>query len=114
MLNQIGRILFLKREYAEAIRALQRVLSVDPEDLQAHYTLMLCYRGIGDAANAAREEKLFRRLKADEAAQEITAKPRMLSPEDNNERQMIHEHESVPLGGAPAKPRPVATPEVSE
>ncbi len=45
----------------------------------------------------AREEKLFRRFKAEESAQAITAKRRLLSPEDNNERQPIHEHESVPL-----------------
>jgi tetratricopeptide (TPR) repeat protein len=99
-LNQIGRIHFLKKEYSKAIEALKRVLDVDPEDVQAHYTLMLAYRGVGDTDKAAREEKLFRRFKADESAQAITAKPRMLSPEDNNERQMIHDHESVPLGGA--------------
>ena len=41
------------------------------------------------------------RFKADESSQAITAKPRMLSPEDNNERQPIHEHESAPLPPAP-------------
>ena len=96
-LNQIGRILFLKKEYGRAIEALQKVLQVDPEDVQAHYTLMLCYRGNGEHAKAAREEKLFQRFKADESSQSITARQRMLSPEDNNERQMIHDHESVPL-----------------
>ncbi len=95
MLNQIGRILFLKREYKQAVDALQAALEVDPEDVQAHYTLMLCHRGLGETAKAEREEKLFRRFKADEASQSITAKPRMLSAEDNNERQMIHDHESV-------------------
>jgi Flp pilus assembly protein TadD len=94
-LNQIGRIHFLKKEYAKAVDALQKVLAVDPEDVQAHYTLMLAYRGLGDAENATREEKLFRRFKADESSQAITARPRLLSPEDNNERQMIHDHESV-------------------
>jgi hypothetical protein len=95
--NQIGRLEFLKRNYAEAERALLNVLSVDPEDLQAHYTLMLVYRGLGRVDKAEREEKLFRRFKADEASQAITAKPRMVSAEDNNERQPIHDHESVPL-----------------
>jgi tetratricopeptide (TPR) repeat protein len=114
VLNQMGRILFLKREYKEAVAALQQVLKVDPEDVQAHYNLMLSYRGLGDTENAAREEKLFRRFKADEASQAITAKPRLLSPEDNNERQMIHEHESVPLSHqAPAPERARAT-EVTE
>ena len=97
VLNQIGRALFLKRQFAAAVETLQRVLAVDPEDVQAHYTLMLAYRGVGDFENAAREEKLFRRFKVDESAQAITARPRLSSPEDNNERQPIHEHESVPL-----------------
>ncbi len=90
--NQIGRILFLKRQYKDALQALDRVGDVDPEDLQMHYTRMLCYRGLGDGANAAREEKLFRRFKAEESSQTITAKARMRSPEDNNERQTIHDH----------------------
>ena len=100
VLNQIGRLLFLKREYKAAVEALQGVLRVDPEDLQAHYTLMLCYRGLGDSANEAREASLFKRFKAEESAQAITAKRRMVSPEDNNERQQIHDHESVPLPAA--------------
>lgn len=96
VLNQIGRIHFLKRDYKQALAAFQRVLGVDTEDVQAHYNMMLVYRGLGDTANAERSEKLFRRFKADESAQAITAKPRLLSPEDNNERQAIHDHESVP------------------
>ena len=95
--NQIARILFLKRDYRGALAVLERVCLVDPEDLQMHYTMMLCYRGLGDAAKAAREEKLFRRFKAEESSQAITARRRMISPEDNNERQTIHEHESVAL-----------------
>jgi hypothetical protein len=67
---------------------------VDPEDVQAHYTLMLAYRGLGDTASADREQKLFMRFKADESAQSITQKPRLASPAENNERQMIHDHES--------------------
>jgi tetratricopeptide (TPR) repeat protein len=97
--NQIGRVLFLKRDYAGAEKALKSALSVDPEDLQAHYTLMLVYRGLGQPGKAAREEALFRRFKADESSQSLTAKTRMISPEDNNERQQIHDHESVSLGG---------------
>jgi Flp pilus assembly protein TadD len=94
VLNQIARVQFLQKKYGEAVKTLERVLLVDPEDLQAHYTLMLCYRGLGKMDLAAREEKLFRRFKADESSQEGTFKQRALSPEDNNERQMIHEHES--------------------
>ena len=92
--NQIGRILFLDRRFREAIAAFEKTLDVDPEDVQAHYNLMLCYKGLSQTEQAEREQKLFLRFKADEAAQALTAKPRLLSPEDNNERQSIHDHVS--------------------
>jgi tetratricopeptide (TPR) repeat protein len=97
VLNQMGRIEFLQRRYADAVKSLQRVVEIDPEDVQAHYNLMLAYRGLGDGDKAAREQKLFERFKADESAQAITAKPRMASAEINNERQPIHDHESIAL-----------------
>jgi Flp pilus assembly protein TadD len=97
VLNQIARMLFLKREYARAVAALKQVCAVDPEDVQMHYTWMLCARGLGDAATASREETLFRRFKAEESSQALTARRRALSPEDNNERQPIHDHESAVL-----------------
>jgi hypothetical protein len=100
--NQAGRVLFLERRYREAIAELQRVLAIDPEDLQAHYNLMLCYQGLGDATMARKEEALYQRFKADESAQFITGPYRQLHPEDNNERQQIHEHGSA--GAAPAPP----------
>jgi tetratricopeptide (TPR) repeat protein len=103
--NQVARLQFLKRSYKESLEALKRVAAVDPEDLQMHYTAMLAYRGIGDLASAEREQKLFQRFKADESSQAITARARMISPEDNNERQSVHDHESVDLRtmNAPAK-----------
>lgn len=93
--NQVGRLLFLKRRYEEAIAEFEHVLTIDPEDLQAHYNLMLCYRGVGDRDKAAREQKLYERFKADEASQALTGPYRRLHPEDNNERQPIHEHRSA-------------------
>ncbi len=101
VLNQMARILFLQRKYKEALTVLDRVCLIDPEDVQMHYTAMVSARALGDTARADREQKLFQRFKADEASQAITAKRRLLSPEDNNERQPIHEHESVPLRSIP-------------
>lgn len=104
VLNQMARLLFLKRQYREALAFLERVGGVDPEDVQMHYTAMLCWRALGETEKAEREEALFRRFKADESSQEITAVRRRVSPEDNNERQPIHEHESVPLPVVPSRP----------
>jgi Flp pilus assembly protein TadD len=98
VLNDLGRILFLQRKYADAVQVLQGVLAIDPEDLQAHYNLMLCYSGLGDSARAHEHQIRYLRFKADEAAQAITGPYRQSNPEDNNERQAIHEHVSVPLG----------------
>ncbi len=96
VLGQIGRIQFLQRRYDEAVATFQKVLLVDPEDLYAHYNLMLCYQGSGNPTLAARARTLYERFKADEAAQTITGPYRLKSPEDNNERQQIHEHGQAP------------------
>ncbi len=95
--NDLGRILFLERRYGDAVKELEAVLAIDPEDLQAHYNLMLCYRGLGDEAHAHEHEVRYLRFKADEASQALTGAYRRLNPEDNNERQAIHEHVSVLL-----------------
>ncbi len=97
VLNQEARVLFLERRYADALKVLDRVCMVDPEDVQMHYTAMLCHRALGHREQAAREAALFRRFKAEESAQSLTAERRLQSPEDNNERQAIHEHDSVRL-----------------
>jgi Flp pilus assembly protein TadD/predicted membrane channel-forming protein YqfA (hemolysin III family) len=102
-LNDLGRILFLQRKYAEAVKTLESVLEIDPEDLQAHYNLMLCYNGLGNEKLAKDHQERYLRFKADESAQAITGPYRQLHPEDNNERQAVHEHVSVPLAALNGK-----------
>ena len=106
VLNQIGRTLFLKRDYRRALDAFRLVLGVDPEDLQAHYNMMLCWRGLGDGDAARSEQALYERFKADESAQFITGPYRQLHPADNNERQAIHEHLTADLALAKAQAYP--------
>ncbi len=100
--NQMGRILFLKRNYNEAIVQFKKTIEIDPEDVTAHYNLMLSYQGLGNKEMAEKERKLYMRFKADEASQEITGPYRKLNPEDNNERQQIHEHGSPATHTTPA------------
>ncbi|HXJ04593.1 MAG TPA: tetratricopeptide repeat protein [Candidatus Acidoferrum sp.] len=103
-LDELGRILFLQKQYAEAVKTFQQTLAIDPEDLQANYNLMLCYNGLGDETRANEHKKRYLRFKADEASQTITGAYRQAHPEDNNERQLIHEHVSVTLDtGTPKK-----------
>src|SRR5439155_2394509 len=95
--NELGRVLFLQKRYADAVKQFEQTLSIDPEDLQAHYNLMLCYNGLGDDAKANEHKARYLRFKADESAQANTGPYRQTHPEDNNERQPIHEHVSVAL-----------------
>ena len=97
--NQIGRILFLQRRHEEAVGEFEKTLRIDPEDVTAHYNLMLCFRALGDAGAEKREETLYTRFKADESAQALTGPYRRLNSGDNIERQPIHEHHGAGAGG---------------
>jgi tetratricopeptide (TPR) repeat protein len=99
--NELGRVYFLQKRYADAVKQFEYTLSIDPEDLQAHYNLMLCYTGLGNDKLAEEHKIRYLRFKADEASQAITGPYRQAHPEDNNERQAIHEHVSVALESNP-------------
>ena len=98
--NQLGRMHFLKRNYETALSEFQKTLTVDPEDLDAHYNMMRCYRALKNPSLAAKSQKLYLRFKADESVDAITGIPRRADPNVNRERQPIHEHtnsyESLP------------------
>jgi len=102
-INELGRIFFLQKRYAGAVKEFQQTLAIDPEDLQANYNLMLCYTGLGDETRANAHKERYLRFKADESAQAITGAYRQSHPEDNNERQAIHEHVSVALAAEKLK-----------
>jgi Tfp pilus assembly protein PilF len=109
--NELGRVLFLQKRYADAVKEFEQTLTIDPEDLQAHYNLMLCYNGLGNDAKAEEHKARYLRFKADESAQAITGPYRQSHPEDNNERQAIHEHVSIAL--APVSPKKPAAANVA-
>ena len=96
--NELGRVYFLQKRYADAVKQFEYTLTIDPEDLQAHYNLMLCYTGLANDKLAEEHKIRYLRFKADEASQAITGPYRQAHADDNNERQAIHEHVSVPLG----------------
>jgi tetratricopeptide (TPR) repeat protein len=107
--NELGRILFLQKRYADAVNQFQQTLAIDPEDLQANYNLMLCYTGLGDEARANQHKLRYFRFKADESSQALTGAYRQSHLEDNNERQAIHEHLSIPLPVTAKKKIPAAS-----
>ena len=79
---------------------------VDPEDVQMHYT-----RDALLARPRATRRRPSARRSCSGASRPTSRRRRSppsagcVSPEDNNERQPIHEHESVPLPASSARPR---------
>jgi tetratricopeptide (TPR) repeat protein len=105
--DDLGRIYFLQRRYQDALKEFNATIAIDPEDLEANYNLMLTYTGLGKPDAAAEFQKRYLRFKADESAQTLVGPYVRTHPEDNNERQPIHEHVSASLSAAkPVPPKP--------
>ncbi|MGB8836287.1 MAG: tetratricopeptide repeat protein [Candidatus Acidiferrales bacterium] len=92
--DDLGRIYFLQRRYDDALQQFNATIAIDPEDLEANYNLMLTYTGLGKPDVAAEFQKRYLRFKADESAQALVGPYLRMHPDDNNERQPIHEHVS--------------------
>ncbi|MGB8522053.1 MAG: tetratricopeptide repeat protein [Candidatus Acidiferrales bacterium] len=93
--DDLGRIYFLQRRYEDAVREFKATLTIDPEDLEANYNLMLCNTGLGKPEVSSEFQKRYLRFKTDESAQTLTGPYLRAHLEDNIERQPIHEHVSA-------------------
>ena len=102
--NQIARILFLQGKYDDALRAIEKVYAIDPEDLSAHYNAMLCFKALGRKTEGLVEEKWYRYHKEDETAGALMAQFRRDHPFANRESLPIHVHDDA--APAPAPPPP--------
>lgn len=93
--NLTGTILFRSGRYDEAIEQFKKTLSIDAEDITAHYNLMKCYFAKGDQASqqsAITHRKLYLRFKADETTTNLIGPYLQAHPADNNLASRIHEH----------------------
>ena len=101
--NNLGLVYWLAGKFPEAVAAYGRTLSIDPEDLNAHYNLMRVYRAMGDRRNADLEDALYRRYKDDESIRAIAGEYRLKNPWANRESLAIHVHaEAEPPAAEPA------------
>ena len=91
--NEIAQIHFLQDRYQEAIVELGRVLAIDPENLAAHYYLMLSYKAIGDEQKAQDAQARYLRYKPDESITHLAGQHRLRHPEASLETQPVHVHE---------------------
>jgi tetratricopeptide (TPR) repeat protein len=58
----VAKLHIAARQYAEALPLLERVVSRDPRNEAAHYTLMLAYRDSGELEKAKREQQTLDNL----------------------------------------------------
>jgi Tfp pilus assembly protein PilF len=92
-LQQLGELCKIKRDYAGALECFGKILEIDPEDLGAHYNLMLVYRKLGRIEDAKREAKIFADLKDDPGALSLANQFLRKHPEMSNESVYWHVHE---------------------
>jgi len=101
VLAEIGEIQSLQKNFRDAATTFERILAIDPEDRPAHYSLMLAYRTLGDKTKMEYHQKLYQRLTPLDPGGLLDGKYWAAHPHENNERQAVHEHRSIPL---PLKP----------
>jgi Tfp pilus assembly protein PilF len=92
-LQQLGELCKIKRDYQGALDCYVKILAIDPEDLGAHYNLMLVYRKLGRTEDAKREAKIFADLKDDPGALSLANQFLRKHPEMSNESVYWHVHE---------------------
>jgi tetratricopeptide (TPR) repeat protein len=92
-LQQLGELRKIKRDYPGALECYERILQIDPEDMGAHYNLMLIYRKLGRNDEARRESKIFADLKDDPAALPLANQFLRKHPEMSNESVYWHIHD---------------------
>jgi len=92
-LQQLGELCKIKRDYQGALECFGRILAIDPEDLSAHYNLMLVYRKLGRTEDAKREAKIFADLKDDPGALSLANQFLRKHSEMSNESVYWHVHE---------------------
>lgn len=101
--NQTARILFLQGKFEDALRAIENVYAVDPEDVTAHYNAMLCFKALGRKREGQIEERWYLYHKDDETAPAVMAAFRRSHPFANRESLPVHVHdEAAPVPAPPA------------
>jgi len=97
-LQQLGELCKIKHDYHGARECYDKILLIDPEDLGAHYNLMLVFRKLGMKEDAKREGKIFADLKDDPSALPLANMFLRKHPEMSNESVFWHIHDLALAG----------------
>ncbi len=96
-LHQLGELCKIRHDYQGVRECYEKIVAIDPEDLGAHYNLMLVFRKLGMNAEAKREARIFADLKDDPSALPLANMFLRKHPEMSNESVFWHIHELSPV-----------------
>jgi len=91
-----GHLYLLTADYNRAIADFEKVLSIDPENVEAYHYLQRAYRAIGEEEKAGKTERLYERFKASPPSFALDHDANQ-APEAWRESRPLHEHLSAPL-----------------
>ena len=106
LLSDLSSILMLEQDYKAAAEVFERILDIDSTDRGAHNGLMIAYRALGDRERSLYHQQANERFRPLESNRVLTGAFWQAHPHENNERQGVHEHRSIPLSEIPAAREP--------
>ena len=106
-LQQLGELAKIKAETVEESQRknqleiakgfYEQVLAIDPEDVSAHYNMMLISQKLGDRETARKEAKIFQDLKDDPQVTSLASNFLQANENIGNESLPFHAHELKPF-----------------
>jgi tetratricopeptide (TPR) repeat protein len=91
--RELGFIYYQKKKYELARQSYEAVQSIDPDDLAAHYNLMLVYRRLGMKDKAVVQAAYFADRKEDRIAEAFSSEFLRSNPMVSNESVPWHLHD---------------------
>jgi tetratricopeptide (TPR) repeat protein len=105
--QELGFTYYQQKKYALAREQYEAVQAVDPDDLSAHYNLMLIYRRLGMKDKAAQQAAYFADRKDDPSATALAEDWLRQHHDVSSESVPWHVHDDMPAAAqAPAKKKP--------
>ena len=90
--RRLGAVRYKLHRYESALQAYLKVLSIDPEDVEAHKRRLDIYRQLGREYEAAEAQKAFEKYKRDEQAEAVAKRFLLENEEINKDAQRRHVH----------------------
>lgn len=94
--NERGHLYLLMKDYPRAIADFEKVLGIDPENVEAYFHLKNAYGAVGEEEKAKNAANLYERFRGNESSFMNNVPADSLSSVWR-ERRPIHEHVSAPL-----------------